>query len=455
MSMRGRTFERGAWLVGAILVVGCGAPCEDDPLHHGSCARGDGGGGGTGTSDALPGSSGDEGTQGADGGAAEGGGGGGGGGGTSGQGSGGTPSLRADTGDADAGDADSGNADSGDTDGSAPVDAGSGWWCLDADGDGFGDPTECIDHFEPGRVDDDTDCNDADPYTFPGAAEAEPDPAACATDADEDGWGDTTPSDGAVAGADCWDDEPLLNPALVQVGTAGQGPLGEGLALVDHLDATLSVVAPLDTPVLGWSVSAAALRRPNEVIVMDMFTGHLQRIEYMDTCGGATAGTATSFGSSFGDTMVCGLSFDADDRLWGIDMSGNAVLELDPDTGAVLSSTPLEAGGVPLEVDECDLTWDCHGERLLLAHGAMNQVLALDPATGQTTVVAEYTADPSPTGIAYDPVDRMVWVSSGAQLGEVPLDGTAATQVGQLSYDGGLTTVDVADLALLQTCGAP
>lgn len=439
MGMRSTAFDHGAWLVGSILAMGCGAPCQDGESPEGACDQG-GGAGGTGTSDALATSSGDDGTGGGDAGVGEGGGEGGGDGGAD-----TTASLRADTGDAD-GTADTGVSESGDE--------GSGLWCLDADGDGFGDAAHCFDHPEPGTVDDDSDCNDADPYTFPGAAELEPDPMACTTDVDGDGWGDATPADGAVAGADCWDGEPLLNPSLVHVSTVSHGPLSDVVAVVDHLDASLSVVAPIDTPVFGWLATAAALRQANEVIAMDQASGRLQRLEYMDVCSGAMAGTATAFGSSFGDVMLCGLSFDADDRLWGVDASGNAVLELEPDTGAVLSILPVvDAGGAPLEIDECDLTWDCHGERLLLAHAAMGQVLELDPATGQTVVVAQYAADPGPTGIAYDPVDRVAWVSSGSQLSEVPLDGTAATAVGQLSYDG-MTLVDVADLALLQTCDA-
>ncbi|PRQ04653.1 hypothetical protein ENSA5_06090 [Enhygromyxa salina] len=85
-------------------------------------------------------------------------------------------------------------------------------WCIDEDSDGFGDPDNCEEipageEPPPGSVPQDqaTDCDDADPNTFPGAAELD-DPAACMTDADDDGYGDDTPSNAnAVPGSDCDD----------------------------------------------------------------------------------------------------------------------------------------------------------------------------------------------------------------------------------------------------------
>lgn len=57
------------------------------------------------------------------------------------------------------------------------------------------------------------DCNDLDPYTHPGAAENEADPTACMTDADGDGFGDTTPATSLIApGTDCDDDNPDIHP---------------------------------------------------------------------------------------------------------------------------------------------------------------------------------------------------------------------------------------------------
>ena len=96
-------------------------------------------------------------------------------------------------------------------------------WCLDEDGDGFGDPDNCVPVPEgedppPGSVPEDqaTDCDDSDPNTFPGAAELD-DPDACMTDADDDGWGDDTPSNAnAVPGRDCDDDNANAFPGAAE-----------------------------------------------------------------------------------------------------------------------------------------------------------------------------------------------------------------------------------------------
>lgn len=55
------------------------------------------------------------------------------------------------------------------------------------------------------------DCDDQDPYTFPGAA-FEDSEDACMTDFDGDGYGDTIPAEYIEAGTDCDDTEPTVNP---------------------------------------------------------------------------------------------------------------------------------------------------------------------------------------------------------------------------------------------------
>jgi hypothetical protein len=77
--------------------------------------------------------------------------------------------------------------------------------CQDADGDSFGNPAQCQDSTSPkdGWVADNTDCDDTDAHTFPGAAEHEG--AACSKDSDNDGWGDDDPKPGVTPGTDCDD----------------------------------------------------------------------------------------------------------------------------------------------------------------------------------------------------------------------------------------------------------
>ncbi|KIG18808.1 putative lipoprotein [Enhygromyxa salina] len=98
-------------------------------------------------------------------------------------------------------------------------------WCEDTDADGFGDPDNCTEvpvGEEPpaGTVPEDmaTDCDDADPNTFPGAAELDDPIDACMTDADNDGWGDDMPSSPeAVPGHDCDDSNIFTFPGAAEL----------------------------------------------------------------------------------------------------------------------------------------------------------------------------------------------------------------------------------------------
>ena len=86
-------------------------------------------------------------------------------------------------------------------------------WYADADRDGHGDPGTGTESCTPlsGFVADDTDCDDHDAATFPGAA-AQDSETACETDADGDGFGAATAPAGGQAGTDCDDQRATVNP---------------------------------------------------------------------------------------------------------------------------------------------------------------------------------------------------------------------------------------------------
>ena len=103
------------------------------------------------------------------------------------------------------------------TDSSNPTMSGGGSYCVDGDGDGFGDAGQCTD-VPPGEtppegtVPNGDDCDDASAATFPGAAPKD-DAEACMQDADGDDYGDSEPTggeggggEGIVPGTDCDDD---------------------------------------------------------------------------------------------------------------------------------------------------------------------------------------------------------------------------------------------------------
>lgn len=94
-------------------------------------------------------------------------------------------------------------------------------WCVDADGDGFGDPDACTavpDGETPpdGTVENDDDCDDDSGSTFPGAAPND-DPTACMKDEDDDDWGDTDVPKGVEPGADCDDGNVDVPPSCMSI----------------------------------------------------------------------------------------------------------------------------------------------------------------------------------------------------------------------------------------------
>ena len=82
--------------------------------------------------------------------------------------------------------------------------------CADNDGDGYGVGDDCLG----------TDCDDDDPFTYPGAAVSESE-LGCTRDADGDGWGDDTVSGTVVPGTDCDDDDFLRHPEAAELPNDG------------------------------------------------------------------------------------------------------------------------------------------------------------------------------------------------------------------------------------------
>ena len=104
-----------------------------------------------------------------------------------------------------------------DADSSVDTSTGSTWY-ADSDSDGFGDAaTSVAACLAPsGYGANDTDCDDADASTFPGAA-ASDSTTDCMTDADGDGYGSDAPGSGVVAGTDCDDAVATAYPGATEV----------------------------------------------------------------------------------------------------------------------------------------------------------------------------------------------------------------------------------------------
>lgn len=93
---------------------------------------------------------------------------------------------------------------------------------ADVDDDGYGSNTATqLCELQSGYVETTGDCNDLDPYVYPGAAENDS-TIACMQDHDQDGWGDSAPTtSGIMAGSDCDDTNQLINPNAAETPADG------------------------------------------------------------------------------------------------------------------------------------------------------------------------------------------------------------------------------------------
>jgi nitrous oxidase accessory protein NosD len=165
-----------------------------------------------------------------------------------------------------------------DCDGSIDEDLPEQTWYRDADGDGFGDagnPLIVCDTTPPdGYTGDDTDCDDSDPDTYPGAPEVLCDgvdqgcdgPANETTDDDVDGYDvcdATAPGDSDGLAADCDDGDPLVNPGRPELSCDGidndcDGTVDQPGVTCSELEAQDLVFAAGSTTTMTWSAAAGA-----------------------------------------------------------------------------------------------------------------------------------------------------------------------------------------------------
>ncbi len=432
---------------------GCAAACEDDGLLQERCPAVASAGTDT---DSDSGSNGDAASAGnsADGSASADGTGGAsadGGGATAPDGDGGATDPDGDGGATDP-DADGGATDP-DAGDSGSDDAGVGTSCLDADGDGFGDPTDCDNPPGDDTVDNGDDCDDTDPNTFPGAATEAP--GECMSDADGDGWGDAAPGPGIVAGADCWDGNANLNPGLVSIGAVDNALIAaDQVVRIVTDDARLVPLAPLDAPLLGMSITGTSIRSDGHIFSNDDDGDRLREIEYGAVCAEqAFFGDVVGAPSAHGVGGICGLAFDDMDTLWALDGGTNTLQWIDEGTGLAHDPIPLTLDGQPLDIDSCGMTWDCHEQRLLVADIEGDRILTVDRTTGEAIVVADVSLGVGSGGLTYEPVARVLYVVDGTDLTHVPLDGTDATHVGTLHYEGLIDVPSqIANLAPVLDC---
>lgn len=109
-----------------------------------------------------------------------------------------------------------------------------------------------------------------------------------------------------------------------------------------------------------------------------------------------------------------GLTFDAADRLWLADGAGTRLLQLDPDTGTVLSAQPLSLTGTSSHA------LAAFGDRLyaLTRDGGTNYLEEIDPDTGMSLSTVELGVEQA-IDAAFDD-DGDLWLVTSPQLPTIP-----------------------------------
>ncbi|MEZ4379988.1 MAG: hypothetical protein R3A79_01480 [Nannocystaceae bacterium] len=286
--------------------------------------------------------------------------------------------------------------------------------CMkDFDDDDWGDDDPMTPGVVPG-----SDCDDEDAATFPGAAEIE-NPDACMKDEDDDGWGDTSVPPGVAVGSDCYDLSPDLNPSntvLFSVLDNNQGDIGQ----VDEMSGQVTDYGQVDLGGYqgGWQVISAAVN-PADGVVFGTNSAQ-QRLVTFDYCADTVPTNLMPHGRT-----ICGIAFNAEGDLYGIDGGNDELVTMNPATGEVTDAKPITLDGQPVNIGACGMAYDCVSTRLLVSDGTQSRILSIDPSDGTTTVVADVDEGSwNSVGLEFDPVSKDVFTNDGTTFYQIKIDGS-------------------------------
>jgi len=289
--------------------------------------------------------------------------------------------------------------------------------CMqDKDDDGYGN-----DMPDNPDVDAGSDCNDSNEFTFPGAAEKESD-TLCLKDEDDDGYGESNPNlpPGVGQGADCVDTNPDLNPGNQLLFSVLEG--GD----IGQVDADSGMITNLGTvDIIGlegeWSVISASVSPDNGMTYVA--NAAQSRLALMDYCSADAPSELTVHGRS-----ICGISFDPQAVLYGVDSNADELVTFDTGTGSVVSAIPITLDGENVNIASCGMAFDCASAHLLISDSINKRILSVDPSSGVATVAATLEKAPG-AGLAYNSLDKLVLSNSIKTLYSIAIDGSNTVEV--------------------------
>ena len=160
------------------------------------------------------------------------------------------------------------------------------------------------------------------------------------------------------------------------------------------------------------------------------------RLSVFDYCDGGQPSELVVHNRS-----ICGIAFDPENVLYGVDSNADELVTFDPVTGSVLEAKKLMVDDEVVNIGACGMAFDCASGNLLVSDSLQKRILSVDPATGVATVAA--TVDVAPgAGLAYDSLNKAVLTNSLKDLYSVKIDGsntsefktTLASSVNDLDY---------------------
>jgi hypothetical protein len=364
---------------------------------------------------------------------------------------------------------------------SATDTSGDGVWCVDADMDGFGDPEMCMpatpgEDPPPGYVPNDDDCDDANGFTFPGAAELD-DPEACMKDEDDDGYGEDDPqTPGVIPGTDCddvdsttfpgaapnddpeacmkdfddddWGDDDPMTPGVIPGSDCDDGDAATfpGAAEVENPDACMKdedddgwgdTSVPPGVDVGSDCYDTSADLNPSNTVLFSVLDNPQGDVGAVDEMSGQVSdyGQVDLNNYQGGWSVISAAVNPADGVVFGTNSAQQRLVTFD-------YCADTEPGNLmPHNRTICGIAFNDDGDFYGI-DGGNDELVTFNAATGEVTDAKPITLDGQPVnigacGMAYDCVSTRLLVSDGTQSRILSIDPTDGTTTVVADIDEG------------------
>ncbi|MEE2750950.1 MAG: hypothetical protein VX519_05940 [Myxococcota bacterium] len=301
--------------------------------------------------------------------------------------------------------------------------------CMtDTDGDGWGSPVPGSDAIVAG-----TDCRDNDPDTYPGAAYMDSE-TGCLTDADGDGYGTDNPLTQAEPGTDCDDTDPSTYPgaSLQLVTQRWSGPSGADILFLVDQSCSMS-----DDQALLANGFAEFIGN------VEQSTTDWQAMVVNDDSGCSNTGILNASSAGYQEQFAIGVFSGGGSYTESLlHLSANAIEETDPgecNAGFMRPNALLHIVMVSDEPDQSSSPWDSYVDQVVAKKGD-------ESLTRFSAIAGDYpngcaTADPGSgyyeaatnTGGVFLSICATNWTQHMSQLASVGLD-QGPSRVLELDY---------------------